>query len=1055
MKKRILTFLLAAAALLTVQGVPALAGSTADGNPERMEAANPVHNCTKQYGGSDCTDWSYVYFGSYPQTEINENEVTESMREAYYDSNGDAWVDGVKYRRVKFGADDYISYSYYKWERIRWRVLQNDGSTLFVMADLGLDSKKYNETEEPVTWENCSLRAWLNDIFYNTAFSSGEQEAIGLQMLINDDNPEYGTEGGNNTQDKIYLLSIDEAANPVYGFCEDYKTYSASRWGQASDYASRMGASGANHNSYTGGNNNYYWGLRSPGGRTTKAADVNPYGYIDQFGSEVNNKSRAILPVLHINLNSDCWYTSDDGTSGEGGNLVSDPEPPLLALKRRLKKELRNYKNPEDYREEQKEKLAEELAYGKEAIDSAADEASAENAFESAKAVMDKIRTNAQLTLVEQEMPEGFLFRDSGDEDGIVITGYDGGAEEITIPKSAGGRNVIRIAGYAFDEDCSLKRIIIPDSITGIGKKAFYNSNIREVYYMGSEEQWEAIYDSSDDRYVRVYYNYTDDESYINEDYSYYVLEDGTVSVTGYTGDSTDIEIPETFESRPVSRIDSGRLFDDAPFQGNSSLTSIRFPSGVTSIGEEAFQGCSSLTSVILPDSVTSIGNSAFEDCTSLAGISLPSGLESIGNRAFASTALTDISIPDSVTSLGDDIFMYCTSLASVRLSSGITSIPLGSFLHCTSIKSFSFPKSVTSIGKSAFAGCSGLSEIDLSGIGSIDYAAFSDCSNLSKVSLGNRIYIGEAAFCRCISLPEIDFSRITAMGPYAFSGCTGFTNLNIPSDIRVIGKGVFSGCTNLKSVSWEPKGEYVISDYAFLGCTSLTSFHISNDSHPANDGFRYGTIGDEAFSNCKSLTDIRLPGICRIMREAFKDCTGLVSIGFSADLDEIMYAAFEGCDNLKNIYYAGTLDQWKHVKIDMGGNQIIWSATVHYGTMGPAGTGNGNGQNPGSVTDVSSDKPSGTSFSGKIKAKSKSFVVKWKKQKSVSGYQIQYSTSRKFTKKTTKTKTVKKASATSLTIKKLKAKKTYYVRVRTYRTKNGKKTVSGWSKVKRVKTKK
>lgn len=109
-----------------------------------------------------------------------------------------------------------------------------------------------------------------------------------------------------------------------------------------------------------------------------------------------------------------------------------------------------------------------------------------------------------------------------------------------------------------------------------------------------------------------------------------------------------------------------------------------------------------------------------------------------------------------------------------------------------------------------------------------------------------------------------------------------------------------------------------------------------------------------------------------------------------------------------------------------------------------------------GKVTQKAAVAPKRTSISGKIKAKTKGFTVKWKKQsKSTTGYQVQYSTSKKFTKKTTVAKKIKKTSTTKLTVKKLKSRKKYYVRVRTYQTVNGKKYYSGWSKVKSVTTKK
>lgn len=99
------------------------------------------------------------------------------------------------------------------------------------------------------------------------------------------------------------------------------------------------------------------------------------------------------------------------------------------------------------------------------------------------------------------------------------------------------------------------------------------------------------------------------------------------------------------------------------------------------------------------------------------------------------------------------------------------------------------------------------------------------------------------------------------------------------------------------------------------------------------------------------------------------------------------------------------------------------------------------------------SKKPKKTSIS-KIKAQKKGFKVTWKKVSNAKGYQIKYSTSKKFTKKTSKTATVKKATTTSKTVKDLKKKKTYYVKVRSYKTVNAKKVYSDWSNVKKVKTK-
>lgn len=116
---------------------------------------------------------------------------------------------------------------------------------------------------------------------------------------------------------------------------------------------------------------------------------------------------------------------------------------------------------------------------------------------------------------------------------------------------------------------------------------------------------------------------------------------------------------------------------------------------------------------------------------------------------------------------------------------------------------------------------------------------------------------------------------------------------------------------------------------------------------------------------------------------------------------------------------------------------------------------GSGNKTDTGIGTDKTNIFLKATSIKGKITAKKKAFLLKWKKQSGVTGYQIQYSTSGKFTKKTTKIKTVKGASKKKLTVKKLKAKKKYFVRIRTYKIVNGTTYYSKWSKVGMVKTKK
>lgn len=284
----------------------------------------PIHHCTGENDGSDYTNWSYVYFGSYPQTEVEGSALTSAIIGASYDTNGDAWVNGTKYRRISKSNTNNINYfgssayRYFKWERIKWRVLKEDGNTLFVMADKGLDCKDYHDSGGSATWESCTLRRWLNNDFYRTAFNSREQNAVLYRDVVNEDNSEYGTEGGNHTVDKVILLSISEILNTGYGFCETHN--SVSRMVKASDYAHIRGAyidTGAN---YAG---SCWWRLRSPGRSADKAAEIRSYGDILYGGSRVDDNSVACTPVLSIDLDlaSGLWSTTDDGTSGSGGSF--------------------------------------------------------------------------------------------------------------------------------------------------------------------------------------------------------------------------------------------------------------------------------------------------------------------------------------------------------------------------------------------------------------------------------------------------------------------------------------------------------------------------------------------------------------------------------------------------------------------------------------------------------------------------------------------------------------------------------------------------------------
>lgn len=212
-----------------------------------------------------------------PRVEMNTRDTVYFGRYWQEDTNGDGVAD----------QNDEM-------QPIRWRIISRDGDDAFVIADKILDCQPYNDIDTDVTWENCTLRSWLNEDFYNMAFTPEEQNAIIEQSLINENNPDYGTEGGNDTKDKVYSPCIKDMNNPNYGFYV-YDWGDQEGIGKVTSYAVKQGVY---TDSYEGGS---YWWLRSPGDRTWRASYVS-YGGCMFMDCEVGNKRVGVRPALHINL---------------------------------------------------------------------------------------------------------------------------------------------------------------------------------------------------------------------------------------------------------------------------------------------------------------------------------------------------------------------------------------------------------------------------------------------------------------------------------------------------------------------------------------------------------------------------------------------------------------------------------------------------------------------------------------------------------------------------------------------------------------------------------
>ena len=172
-------------------------------------------------------------------------------------------------------------------EDIEWLVLAKKGNRILVISDKALDRQPYNSSRTRVTWETCTLRKWLNNDFINAAFTAEERAKIPTVTVSADKNPSYSTSPGNNTTDKVFLLSITEV-NKYFS--------SDSAWQcRGTAYCYAQGA-------YKAGNGTCWWWLRSPGYTQSSAANVYDGGDVNEIGNNVFLDNNAVRPAMWISI---------------------------------------------------------------------------------------------------------------------------------------------------------------------------------------------------------------------------------------------------------------------------------------------------------------------------------------------------------------------------------------------------------------------------------------------------------------------------------------------------------------------------------------------------------------------------------------------------------------------------------------------------------------------------------------------------------------------------------------------------------------------------------
>lgn len=263
----------------------------------------------------------------------------------------------------------------------------------------------------------------------------------------------------------------------------------------------------------------------------------------------------------------------------------------------------------------------------------------------------------------------------------------------------------------------------------------------------------------------KLYSREGNENIYISEDQFLYNFkgENPGVTICGYVGESTTMNIPHMINGREVSAI------DNEAFVGDENIESVSFPNSVKTIGVNSFNGCPRLSSVTLANGLSEF-NQVFCDCPALESIYFPQGVHSIQDSFKNCKNLNYVKFSRSVTSIGNQSFSGCVRLRRIEWLGGITKLN-NAFDNCTALESVTIPEGVVLID-GAFDGCTSLKEITFPESLLYITGGFTSCSSLTKVELPSKLLFVNESFNNCEQLSKLKYSDSTTISETAFLKC-------------------------------------------------------------------------------------------------------------------------------------------------------------------------------------------------------------------------------------------------------------------------------------------
>ena len=329
---------------------------------------------------------------------------------------------------------------------------------------------------------------------------------------------------------------------------------------------------------------------------------------------------------------------------------------------------------------------------------------------------------------------DGILYDYSSDKTYAEVIGYSGTETNIRIASTYQGVPIKSIYNAAF-KNSNITSAVIPNSVTSIGKEAFYDCYSLTSVTIGDSvtsigEQ--AFYSCDSLTSVEIPNSVISigEDAFRDCNSALYTTENNLKYVKS-NGNNYYVLIEATNKNFSTYSINSNtKYIACGVFNNCERLSTITIPDSVTSIGDNAFFGCDSLTSVVIGDSVTSIGDYAFYYCNSL----------------------TSVTIGDSVTSIGEQAFYSCDSLTSVNYTGTIDSWAQIEFNNYSSNPLY--------YAKNLYINNELVTEANITTATKINAYTFYNCDSLTSVTIGDSVTsIGDYAFDYCNSLTSITFS--------------------------------------------------------------------------------------------------------------------------------------------------------------------------------------------------------------------------------------------------------------------------------------------------------